>query len=186
MYIVLLYKCNILEYSAVYNTAQSLNSCWYVLMTLFCSVKNTRFYYKTNFVWKTACGVKTAIVGLQNLSLFLRGISSKKVLRLRKSLPCRYMLMKNGFSKAPTRLWAVQYSAESGLSSFEPKYLLKRKICCKTVFLQTVADVGSIFEKYITVTEEYISLVEQTATPDRLTKSPLTQPLPVRSVQKGR
>ena len=52
--------------------------------------------------------------------------------------------------------------------------------------LQTVADVGSIFEKYITVTEEYISLVEQTATPDRLTKSPLTQPLPVRSVQKGR
>ena len=94
--------------------------------------------------------------------------------------------MKNGFSKAPTRLWAVQYSAESELSSFEPKYLLKRKICCKTVFLQTVADVGSIFEKYITVTEEYISLVEQTATPDRLTKSPLTQPLPVRSVQKGR
>ena len=49
-----------------------------------------------------------------------------------------------------------------------------------------MADVGSIFEKYITVTEEYILLVEQTATPDRLTKSPLTQPLPVRSVQKGR
>ena len=41
-------------------------------------------------------------------------------------------------------------------------------------------------KKWTVSSKEYISLVEQTATPDRLTKSPLTQPLPVRSVQKGR
>ena len=35
-----------------------------------------------------------------------------------------------------------------------------------------------------TNTKDYISLVEGTATPDRLQKSPLTQPLPVCSVQK--
>ena len=35
-------------------------------------------------------------------------------------------------------------------------------------------------------TKEYVSLVERTATPERLTKSPLTQPLPVCSVQRGR
>ena len=48
------------------------------------------------------------------------------------------------------------------------------------------SDISLIEAKDSVLFREYISFVEQTATPDCLTKSQLTQPLPVRSAQKGR
>ena len=52
---------------------------------------------------------------------------------------------------------------------------------CIFIALLGVTKNGSAIEK----AKEYMSLVEQTATPDRLTKSPLTQPLPISLFRKA-